>query len=81
MKDRVTIILRIKAKNLETDIDIPLDITAFELLTSINIAYALGIDTTDASKCYLRAESPSALLRGSKTLREYGIRDGSEINI
>ncbi len=30
---------------------------------------------------YLKAERPIALLRGERTLREYGIRDGSVINI
>ena len=44
------------------------------------VAYELGIDTTDIKNCYLKAESPIALLKGDKTLAEFGIRNGSVIN-
>ena len=30
--------------------------------------------------CYLKSENPIALLRGNKTLAEYGIRNGTLIN-
>jgi uncharacterized ubiquitin-like protein YukD len=81
MDERVVIVLRIHGRDFETDLDIPLDITANELLVGINEAYRLGIDTSNAANCYLRAENPIALLRGSKTLLEYGIRNGTVINI
>ena len=58
----------------------PLDISANELVNALNTAYELGIDTTDIKNCYLKAEKPVALLRGNKTLREFGIRNGSIIN-
>lgn len=62
------------------DLELPLDITANELVIALNTAYELGIDTADIKKCYLKAENPIALLRGEKTLREYGIRNGSAIS-
>lgn len=65
--------------NSETDIEIPLDISANELVIALNNAYGLEIDTGNVNKCFLRAENPIALLRGKKTLREYGIRNGSVI--
>lgn len=62
------------------DIEVPLDISASELCEAIFSTY-LPEKGTDAQKYYLKSERPVALLRGEKTLREYGIRDGSVINI
>lgn len=42
--------------------------------------YGLGIDITDIKNCYLKAENPIALLRGNKTLFQYGIHNGSIIS-
>jgi uncharacterized ubiquitin-like protein YukD len=81
MDDRVVIVLKIIDRAYETDLDIPLDITVNELLEGINVAYALGIDTSNAANCFLRASNPVALLRGSKLLREYGIRNGTVITM
>jgi uncharacterized ubiquitin-like protein YukD len=81
MDERVVVVLKIHSRKFETDLDVPLDITANELLNGINDAYGLGIDTGNAANCFLSAENPIALLRGSKTLLEYGIRNGSVINI
>ena len=61
------------------DLDIPLDISANELVVALNSAYDLGIDVSNVKKCFLRSENPIALLRGNKTLEEYGIRNGSVI--
>ena len=55
-------------KNSEVDIDIPLDISANELIIALNNAYELGIDTSDVKKCYLKSENPIALLRGNREL-------------
>lgn len=67
-------------RNFTADIEIPLNITANELVIALNTAYELGIDTSNIKNCYLKAENPIALLRGNKTLEEYGIRNGSIIN-
>ena len=61
------------------DIDVPLEITAKELVSALSDAYGLGIDTDDMKKCYLQAENPVALLRGSRTLEAFGLRNGSRI--
>jgi uncharacterized ubiquitin-like protein YukD len=81
MDERVIVVLKIHDRDFETDLDIPLGITANDLLSGINAAYGLGIDTSNAASCFLRAENPIVLLRGSKTLFEYGIRNGTEIHI
>ena len=64
-------------RNISTDLEIPLDITANELVVALNEAFNLGIDTTDIKNCYLKAERPIVLLKGNKTLQEFGIRNGS----
>lgn len=78
--EKAIIIFNIVGKNTLVDLEVPLEISANELVTALNTAYELGIDMTDIKNCYLKAEKPIALLRGNKTLREFGIRSGSIIN-
>lgn len=79
-RNQAIVIFKVEGKNsFETDLEVPLDISANDLFVGVNTAYNLGIDTTDIKGCYLKAENPIALLRGNKTLREYGIRNGSRI--
>lgn len=75
------VILNFVSKNICVDITVPLGITANEFVTAVNEVYKLGINTDDISKCYLRSENPIALLKGDTTLKKYGIRNGSVINI
>lgn len=62
------------------DLEIPLDISANELCSALFQMY-LPEQHGDMRQYYLKAERPIALLRGERTVREYGIRDGSVINI
>jgi uncharacterized ubiquitin-like protein YukD len=62
------------------DLEIPLDISASELCSALFQKY-LPEHYGDMQQYYLKTERPIALLRGERTLREYGIRDGSLINI
>lgn len=78
-KERVIIRFAAPGKNIANDIDVPLDITANDLIVGLNAAYHLGLDISDARQCYLSCENPIALLRGNKTLGEFGLRDGSLI--
>lgn len=78
-KETAIVIFHIIKRNLSVDLEIPLNITANELVLALNTAYELGIDTSDIKNCYLKAENPIALLKGNKTLADYGIRNGSDI--
>ena len=80
MEENVTIVLNILNRNMSVDIEVPLFISANELVIALNSAYDLGIDISDVKKCYLKAENPIAFLKGNKTLLEYGIRNGTVIN-
>lgn len=78
-KERVIIRFSAPDKNIDCDIDVPLDISANDLVIGLNIAYKLGLDTSDMRQNYLSCENPMALLKGKKLLGEFGIRDGSLI--
>ena len=81
MKNETAIVvLKLHKRGYTADLEVPLNITANELVVALNTAYDLGIDTSDIKNCYLKAERPIALLRGQKTLAEFGIRCGSVIN-
>lgn len=80
MENRAIVIFRIHRRKFEADLEIPLDISANDLVNALNTAYDLGIDTTNIKNCYLKAERPIALLKGNKLLADYGIRNGTVIN-
>ena len=79
-KETAVIIFNIIQREFSADLEVHLEITANELVLALNTAYGLGIDTTDIKNCYLKSENPIALLRGNKTLKEFGIRNGSIVN-
>lgn len=79
-KDRAIIIFKIHKRQIDVDLEVPLDISANELVKALNKAYDLEIDTSDIKNCYLKAENPIALLRGNRTLEQFGIRNGSIIH-
>ncbi len=80
-KNKIIVTVKIPSKKIEEDISVPLFITANDLFIALNTAYSLGMDVNDISKCYLKAENPIALLKGNRTLEEFGIHDASIIII
>ncbi|MBM6694903.1 hypothetical protein H9X87_09050 [Pseudoflavonifractor capillosus] len=78
-KETAIVIFHITKRKISVDLEIPLNITANELVLALNTAYELGINTSDIKNCYLKAENPIALLKGNKTLADYGLRNGSDI--
>ena len=79
-KETAIIVFRILKRKEAYDLEVPLNISANELVEALNKAFELKIDISDIKNCYLKAENPIVLLKGNKTLREFGIRDGSRIN-
>lgn len=79
-KETAIIIFNIIKRNFTVDLEVPLNISANDLVNALNTAYELNIDTSDIKNCYLKAENPIALLKGNKTLAEFGLRNGSVIN-
>lgn len=78
-KNVATVVFKILKRNESHELEIPLEITANELVNALNSAYELGIDTSDVKNCFLKSESPIALLKGNKPLKEFGIRNGTII--
>lgn len=78
--DVAIVIFNMAKRNTSVDLEIPLNISANELVIALNTAYELEIDTSDIKNCYLKSENPIALLKGNKTLAEFGLRNGSIIN-
>lgn len=79
-KETVTVIFHMHKRNQIVDIEVPLGITANELVVGLNVAYNLGIDVSNAKNCYLTAENPIALLKGNRLLNEYGLCNGTVIH-
>jgi len=79
MEEKVVVEFINDMKQTHVDLEIPLEITANDLVLALNEAYGLGMDTDNIFSCYLVAENPIAFLRGNKTLKEFGIRNGSYI--
>ena len=79
MDNKAVVIFRILKRKQEHDLEIPLDISANELFVALNTAYELGNDAGDIKNCYLQAERPIALLKGNKSLAEFGVRNGTII--
>ena len=80
VNENVTVVFKLDKRNLSMDVEIPLYISANELVIALNEAYNLEIDTTNIKKCYLKAENPIALLRGDKLLADFGVRNGTLIH-
>lgn len=77
MDDKVIVLFQMHKRGKQVDLELPLDMTAHELVTALNQAYALGLEN-DAM--YLACENPTALLRGGRTLKAFGLRNGSTIH-
>ena len=73
----------VKFLNKETgkceELEIPLDITANDLIIALNEVYQLGMDIENIFSCYLVAENPIAFLHGNNELLKFGIRNGTII--
>jgi len=78
-ESRAIVVFRIPKRRFCCDLDIPLSITADELVSALNEAYHLQIRSDRAQEQYLRSEDPIALLKGPQTLEEIGIHHGSII--
>ncbi len=77
MDNKAVVIFKILKRKKEYDLEIPLDISANDLVAALNTAFNLGIDTGDIKDCYFQAERPIALLKGNKSLAEFGVRNGT----
>ena len=78
-KEYAIIVFKNEKTHMETDVETPLDITANEFVLAMNSAFALGIEISDITKCYLKSENPFALLKGNRKLEDFGVRNGTVV--
>ncbi len=76
-KEKAIVTFEMVTRKTTIDIEVPLDISADELIKALNNAYSLGIETANPRNCYIQAENPIALLKGNRLLKDFGIRSGS----
>ena len=79
--ERCTVIVNFSDGRPSEDVSIPLDISALDLLAGLNEAYGLGYDSSRLNQYSVRMENPICLLKGTKSLRDYGMMDGSRLNL
>ena len=76
-KEKAIVTFEMVKKHICVDIEIPLDISADELVKALNTAYSMGIDTLNPRDCYLQSENPISLIKGNRILKDFGIHNGS----
>ena len=79
MDDKAIVIFKRRESDPGIDIEIPMVITAAELIYGLNQGLHLGMNIDDPVHAYMRSENPIALIRGDVTIEELGIRNGSVI--
>ena len=79
MEEKVIVIFHHIKRNEMFDLELPLEISANELILALNQGLELGMDIKDISQRYLKITNPIALLKGNKSLTEFGIHNGTEI--
>lgn len=79
--ERCVVIVKFQDGRQNEDIDIPLDISAIDLIVALNDIYGLGYDLNRINEYGIKVENPICLLKGSKELKKYGLMNGSIINI
>lgn len=78
VEDRA-VIQFIAGNGVRKDLDVPLDISAAELIKALDAALGLGIAPEKLGDAYFKAENPITLIKGEKTLKELGIYNGTLI--
>ena len=73
MNERITIIFDNQETGEVLDLEIPLNITANDLIIALNNAYKLNMDIDNIFECYLTSENPIAFLKGNKMLEDFGL--------
>ena len=79
--DKAIIILKIKDTDEEYELEIPVDITVKELCNALNIALKLKERNIEISNYYIRTFNPLSFIKGRDVLKDYGIRNGTTIEL
>lgn len=79
MSEKAVMIVNVPSKGIREDLEIPLNISANDLILAFSGLYGFPVNPDNIFSYYLKADNPKALLRGEKMLSEYGLRTGTEL--
>lgn len=79
--DKVIVILKIKDIDEEFELEIPTDITVKEFCKAISEGFKLDESNMSISNYYIRTFNPLAFIKGRDKLKDYGVRNGTTIEI
>lgn len=79
MNNKIIMVFERKKPGESYDLEVPVNITANELLYGLNKGLNLGLDLEDSKQCYLCTENPIALLKGNVELSEFCLHNGTKI--
>jgi len=77
MSETIMMVFERTKTNESFDIEVPLDITAEELLNGLNTGLRLGLDLSKPTTGYLISENPIALIKGDTLLKDFNLHDGT----
>ena len=63
------------------DLEVPLDLPAEDLIGALRKTFQPGLPAGKQEYGFLRCENPIALLHGRRTLREWGVRNGTILHL
>ncbi len=81
MHNNIMIVLKDQNKRTDRIIEVSQDMKANDFIMAIVKTFGFHLKEEKPSHYFLVSENPIVLLKGSKTLKEFGLRNGSEIII
>lgn len=79
--DKAIITLKIQNTNEEYELEIPTNITVKELCNALNVGLRLEERNIDISNYYIKTFNPLSFIKGRDILKDYGIRNGTIIEL
>ena len=80
-QEKVIVVLNLIHQKRQLDIEIPLDISVYELVTALKETFQLPIKAESMYDCHIRTENPIGFFRGNQILAECRIMNGTIINV
>lgn len=77
MKDKIVLVVIFLERNISEELEVPVDISADELILALNQIYELNLNPERVFSYYLKADNPKVLLQGQRKLKEFGVRNGT----
>lgn len=80
-QEKVIVVLNLMKQNRQLDLEIPLDISVYDLVSALKETFQLSIEIKNIHECYIRTENPIGFFKGKQILADCRIMNGTIINI